>query len=276
MADFASYDPIVIVGTGQSNMLGHTHYDIDWTIGDRSTEPGVYILVYRGVNGADSFWLEGGPDHPDFPLAVNGYANGGISYSFARTIRRLYNRPVYLIVQAAGGQPINEWLPNGNGKAPFGVQYRSLMQKCLWAFNSPELSSKTLFLADYFLWHQGEADATFNYNTTGAQWLVRFEAIIKMLRNPNPSYSNLKVIGYGTPVLVGELFIGGKYVNNSSSDDRNVEIRKYQTGRDPYIINVPSSGLRSLDNLHFVARDLEDFGGRRYYEASLKVPKVIR
>lgn len=273
-------DPLVVVATGQSNMLGHGPA----MVGDRSTEPGVFVLVYDFTTPANSYWLEGGPDSPDWPFTVSGNGNAGIAYSFCKSLRREQGRDVYLVMSAAGGQPIAEWLPGGGGvPGATGAQWAVLMNKCVWAkTNGPLAVSKSfagLSFADYFLFHQGEADADYQ-GGTDATWLARFETFITNCRTPQPSFDNHYLLRPDTPVMVGELLNGGTNGGSSgvgsATDSRNSAIRQYETGRDPYIINVRSSNYRAADNLHFLARDLEDFGLRRYFNAAKRVPKIAK
>lgn len=252
-------DPIVIICFGQSNMLAVTQGEG----GDRSTEPGVYVWDQDFSGTHVKGWHEAGPDSPNWPWR-GGNTNSGIFYSFARRLRRETKRKVYVIMHAAGGQPIAEFLPGGS-------MWAGLIASIRDAAGSPELAWRsTVPLADYILVHQGEADR--DGVTTGAQWLSRFEAVIAALRTQQPTANNVWPARAETKVLVGELFRGG-LIGGLPSDSRNTEIRMFEHGRDPYITSVSSHTYRSVDDLHISSRDLDDFGGNRYYEAAMRLPK---
>lgn len=259
-------DPIVIIATGQSNMLAVTQGNG----GDRSTEPGVYVWDQNFSGTHVKGWHEAGPDSPNWPWR-GGNTNAGIFYSFARRIRRETNREVRLIMHAAGGQPIANWVPGGS-------MWIGLLASIRDAAASPELAYRaTVPLADYLLFHQGEADADYT-GTTGAQWTARFTAFINGMRTQQPTFGNVWPMRAETKVIIGELFRGGTNGGSpgvgSPTDDRNAEIRAYLDGGDPWITVASSHSFRSTDNLHISARDLDDFGLRRYYEAAMRLPIV--
>lgn len=267
--------PRVFVGFGQSGWHGHGSANAPQDA-DMSTEEGVFVWCHNNTNPELGSFKQVGPLDADWPWRVDDRANPGIGYSWMRAERKVSDGPVMFISSSAGGQPINEFLPGGNGQAPYGVQWKLLMQKCMWAKRSPMLShigNSGFHLADGCGVHQGEADSN-SKGTTGAQWQTRFEAVINNLRTPQPEYDNMVVLGAATPVLVGELFVGGHYSDGTPSDDRNVEIRKYETGRDPFIINVRSDNLRSYDSIHIGNRDNDHFGRHRYFNAFRRAPKT--
>lgn len=253
-------DPIVIIATGQSNMLAVTQANG----GDRTTEPGVFVWDQDFSGTHVKGWHEAGPDAADWPWR-GGNTNGGIFYSFARRLRRETKRRVYVIMHAAGGQPIAEFIPGG-------TMWAGLIASIRDAAGSPELAFRaTIPLADYLLFHQGEADADYT-GTTGEQWLARFDAFITAMRTQQPTANNVWPIRAETKVIIGELYRGGVSGANPT-DSRNVEINYFMNGRDPYIGVARSHTYRSTDQLHISSRDLDDFGGQRYYEATMRLPK---
>lgn len=263
--------PILVFATGQSNMLGHSV-----TSGDRRTING-QVWVWEQIPGAGQTvgWKLAGPDSPDWPFVSTG---NNLAYHFCDILQRATGRPVYLVMHAAGGQPIAEWLPSGGGVAGATGHMFSTCNAALTAARTATLptggtlASWGVSRADYMLWHQGEADADYR-GTTGAQWIQRFRSMVATMRDPASGGSSADpFIGTHAPVLVGELLHGGTS-DGQPTDDRNAEIARLDR-EEPLIAAVSSRGLASVDNLHFTGAALQEFGWR-YFSRLGVFPKRV-
>lgn len=266
--------PILIVATGQSNMLGHSQ-----TSGSRATiNNNVYMWEQFPGTGQTEGWKRAGPASTDWPFTSTG---NSITYHFADMLQRQTGRTVLVVMQAAGGQPIAEWLPGGGGVAgATGFMYSTLNGALVGARAAPipgrtdgaTLTSLGIPAGDLLLWHQGEADADYR-GTTGAQWKGRLRTIISTMRNPAGAGSGADpYIRDDAPVLVGQLLIGGTSGGNST-DDRNAQIAELD--REERLIGaVSADGLLTSDNLHFDGESLVEFA-RRYYERMFTLPKPV-
>lgn len=264
--------PILVVATGQSNMLGGSGA----TSGDRRTLNG-NVFVWEQIPGAGQTtgWKCAGPDSPDWPWMTTG---NSLAYHFCDMLQRATGRPVCLVMHAAGGQPIAEWLPGGGGvSGATGHMYSTLNAAMIAARAATlptggTLDSWGVSRGDYLLWHQGEADADYT-GTTGAQWIARLRSVIATLRNPAGGGSSADpFIQSNAPVLVGELLHGGTSGGNAT-DDRNSEIARLDR-EEPLVAAVSSWNLASLDNLHFTGSSLQEFGWR-YFQRLGVFPKRV-
>lgn len=264
--------PLLVLATGQSNMLGHTEF----TGGERRTING-QVYIWEGFPGAGQTegWKVAGPDSPDWPFLPTG---NSIAYHFCDMLQRQTGRPVYLVMQAAGGQPIAEWLPGGGGVAgATGVMWGTLNGALEGARAATLPTGGTLAqygieAADMLLWHQGEADADYR-GTTAAQYLGRFRSAIATMRDPASAGSSADpLIQTYAPVIMGELLWGGMS-GGQPTDSRNAEFATLDR-EEPLVTVASSRNLTSGDNLHFTGLALQEFA-RRYFERLGTFPKRL-
>lgn len=266
--------PILVLATGQSNMLG-----VGTTGGDRSTKnKSVYVWEQIPGTGQTTGWKNAGPNSPDWPFITTGNNH---AYHFCDMLQRKTGRTVLLVMHAAGGQPIAEWLPSGGGvPGATGHMYSTLNAALVAARAEPipgrldgaTLTSLGVERADILLWHQGEADADYR-GTTGAQWKARFRSVVSTLRDPSSGGSGADpFIKDSAPVLVGELFRGGTSGGNPT-DDRNVQIWELDK-EEALVAAVSSEGLKADDDLHFNGSERPEFA-RRHIERLGVFPKLV-
>lgn len=271
--------PILIIATGQSNMLGGSGA----STGERATINGnVYMWEQFPGAGQTTGWKAAGPASTDWPFMTTG---NHLAYHFADMLQRETGRTVLVVHHSVGGTPIAEWMPSGGGVSGATGTMWSALNSIMTAIRTTAipgrsdgatLASLGVTEADMLLWHQGEADADYKIATdtraaTQAQYLQRFRSIISAMRDPaGSSVSADPMLKKAAPVLVGELLIGGTS-SGSPTDDRNIALRKLGA-EEALVTCVPSAGLLSTDNLHFNGRDLVEFA-RRYFHALGNFPK---
>lgn len=267
--DNSASRPILVLATGQSNMLGMSGA----TSGERRTINGS-VFCWEQIPGVGQTvgWKCAGPDSPDWPWGTTG---NSLSYHFCDMLQRVTGRPVYLVMHAAGGQPIAEWMPGGGGvSGATGAMFTTLNAAFQAALDGPLPGGSTLRgwgvqRADYLLWHQGEADADYT-GTTGLQWIQRFRTVLNTLRTGAGTSAD-PMLQVSAPVLVGELLWGGTSGSNAT-DSRNAEIARLDR-EEPLVAAVTSRSLGSLDNLHFTGGALQEFGWR-YFQRLGVFPKL--
>lgn len=270
--------PIVVLATGQSNMLGHTT-----TGGDRTTKNNsVYVLEVIPDVGQTTGWKRAGPDSPDWPFLPTG---NSLAYQFCDRLQRKTGRTVLMIMVAAGGQPIAEWLPGGGGAVgATGTMFSQINAALILARSLPvpgrtdglTLTGTGRIRADYMLWHQGEADA--NYQPapgagTKAAYKARFRTMINTMRDPASGGSGADpFLWTQTPVIMGELLWGGMSGPNPT-DDRNDALAELER-ENPLFALASSRSLPSLDNLHIAGSGLVEFGDR-YFDKMGLIPRIL-
>lgn len=275
--------PIVLMYTGQSNMLGHSA-----TGGDRSTK-NRNLWIFESVPsepGQTVGWKNAGPDSPDWPMLPTG---NSIPWHVGDMLQRATGRTVLLIGAAAGGQPVSEWLPGGGGIAgATGAMWAALTSNHALALDTPvpgRLDGLTLrqtgrVRADILLWHQGEADANYRptpYNAgTKEEYKQRFLRFLAAGQDPSSVGSSAEpFLWYSAPVIMGELLTGGTNGGGTGvgdpTDSRNDAIAELAASY-PFITSVSARNLASLDNLHFTGAALVEFAWR-YYRSIFSFPK---
>ena len=218
---------------GQSNMAGRGHFDeVEPIKNDR-------IKVLRNGRWQPIFT----PVNPDRP-----FAGVNLAESFAEVYAEEYNVDVGLIPCADGGTSLEQWSVGG-------LLYDN-------AVYQSKLASRTSVIKGV-LWHQGEADC-------GEDLYPLYEE--KFVKIMSSFREDLKL--YDVPFLLGGL---GDFLKNCefSEDLKNyyhinkiledIANKNYMTGF------VPADGLSAnIDNLHFNAKSLREFG-MRYYHVFKKI-----
>ena len=222
---------------GQSNMAGRGFPGEVEPINNR----GLFVLR----NGR--WWPMYTPVNPDRVTAgVN------LVESFAVRYRDDHGVDVGVIPCADGGTSLDQW-------AEGGVLFDH-------AVYMTELAQRTSTVVA-ILWHQGESDC---YADKYPFYEEKFTRILSALRERTGLHDVPVVVGglgdylvnYHPEVALGKNYV---YVNEAL---RNV------AQKDPLVEFASAEGLDSnMDNLHFSAKSLREFG-HRYYEAFLKLEDV--
>ena len=157
--------PYVIAITGQSNAAGAN-----------SDGPNPASSIVRIWDGVTSDW--GSSDRTLAPLnRSNPDGNmGNNNYALARAHRvaKDTGRPVFVIFDAQGGQPISEWVGSGTASP----RYAGLASKIGAAFASPVLSQSNIQVIDELIFAQGEAD----FNDDFATYLGKLDTFRTQIR----------------------------------------------------------------------------------------------
>ncbi len=148
----ASNQPYVIAITGQSNAAGAN------SDGPNPASP--LVQVWDGVIGD---W--GSSDRTQTPFSRNNpHGNqGNNNYALGRAHRVAQDtgRPVFIIYDAQGGQPISEWVGSGTSSP----RYAALTTKITDAFASPLLTAANVQTVDEIIFAQGEANFEDSFET---------------------------------------------------------------------------------------------------------------
>jgi hypothetical protein len=286
--------PLVVIATGQSNMLGHADDSLDTQGAKGNINPYVaHYEMYPTIAGQTKGWKTAGPGDADWAFFSTG---NSIAYHFCDMLQRQTRRQVLLIMQAAGGRPIEEWFPGGGGysvrdpELPIGntmpatgFLYTQLLDSFNEAKTAPipnrtdgkSLNDLNQLGADVLLFHQGESNNDANSIGTSAEgdagrlYRIRFKRVIEFFRPRLPGDSQSgpdeNIINYWTPVIIGELSRG-----NASTSDRNGDIRTI-ADQENLIGLATSHGLKTTsDGIHFTGEALVEFA-RRYFNAYNKI-----
>lgn len=233
--------PLLIVATGQSNMIG-SNTD---TSGVVTTDPGVKIW-----NQTTSSWQISQPGVPAGPYTYNTigatYPNpNNAAHQFALRLRRETGRLVYIVLDARGSTSVKEWTTAWTVRDMFG----NLTGKVAAALTTPELAGKVK--ADVVLWQQGEQDA----GMAASAYRAEFYSM----------YARFKAASWfdqDRPFITGALAEGTIY------DTQNVFLGEQYRYGVTSIVTASSAGL-GLDSsgIHFTGAALEDLGYNRYFAA---------
>lgn len=236
--------PIVIIGTGQSNM-GGTRSTFSGTKNATTTGDTVSdqrILKWDAVNNNWERWNK-----------FSEWASNSISdpaWAFAKNHVRETGNVVRVFHFAFGGRSISGWQPDS-------ILIDSIINNVLQA-GSPQV--------DAILWHQGEADHNGSGVTTGftgntikadSAYNVKFRAMYR-------EFGSQSWWNEGRP------FIAGGLVQKplSASNTRQSFYNRLQANdpQFPYpgVLVAESIGLGSYDNIHFEGTAYDSIG-RRYY-----------
>lgn len=136
----------VIAITGQSNAAGANN---------GGPNPGNNrVKVWDGTTGN---W--GSSDYTQNPFARaqpdGNLGNNNIALAFAHRLVDEFGAKVYIIYDAVGGRPIEDWVSAGTSS----VRYAAIKTKIQAALASPELVAAGKTTIDYLIWAQGEENA---------------------------------------------------------------------------------------------------------------------
>lgn len=157
--------PYVIAITGQSNASG-----------SNADGPNPASALVRTWDGEVDDW--GGSDRGAAPWThANPHGNlGNNNYALARAHRVASDtgRPVFIVYDAQGGQPISEWMGNGAASS----RYAAIKSKIESALASPVMVEASVQTVDEIILAQGEAD----FNDDFAAYLSKLDTVRNQLR----------------------------------------------------------------------------------------------
>jgi hypothetical protein len=163
-----SNQPYVIAITGQSNAAGAN--------ADGPNPASSLVKIWDGVIND---W--GSSDRTQTPLSrINPHGNqGNNNYALGRAHRIAQDtgRPVFIIYDAQGGQPISEWVGTGTSSP----RYAALTAKITGAFASSALSAANVQTVDEIIFAQGEANFEDDFET----YLGQLKTLRKQMRAEN-------------------------------------------------------------------------------------------
>ena len=211
---------------GQSNMAGRASIEIE---------------DFRVIENA--FLLN---DHGEFELAknpLNRYSNIrkadqlqrlGLGYSFSREMSRIYpNDSIYLIVNARGGTPIQDFSKG----APTGYYKQTINRIKKALADDPKLQLVSI------IWHQGESN-----RNDPKEYIELFSELMSNYRTDLRRHE--------LPVFAGQL---GQW--HPDYNEIRAELEKLKELKNVWL--VPSERLTNFDEHHFDANSQRKFG-RRY------------
>lgn len=237
--------PYVIMISGQSNAAGSNP--------DGPNPASPLIQIWDGVT---SDW--GSSDRTQNPMIrSNPHGNmGNNNYAIARAHRVALDtgRPVLVIYDAQGGQPLNEWVGSGETS----VRFAALVQKMTAATSSAIMTESTKATVDEIIFAQGEADFNDDFET----YLTKAKSLIEQFRAQSWCLAE-------TPIYM---------MSPSNLHDRyqwRDAMAHVCSQVDNRCIMVPSNGLRTEfiqtgagDATHFLGESLWEAGFTRIADAT--------
>lgn len=233
--------PYVLVIAGQSNAQGA------YAGGPNPASP-----MVKTWNGATGAW--GGSDYtaapwtlasPNGNLGKNNYA-----LAAAHRIAEETRCPVYVIMDAAGGRPISDWVGAGTSS----VRYAALKAKVEAALATPELSLSGVTLIDALIWAQGEEDCT---TASFSSYYANLATLDAQLRAET-------WMGEFTPVLVpGMSWTHDRYEVAQAIQYFCAKAYNSTTGTASSWFYIPTRGMPTPDFTHFSGPALWEVGYNR-------------
>ena len=238
-------DPFLLVIAGQSNACGAR-------AGGKNPASDM-VKTWDGDRGA---W--GGSDYTKTPWvdsSPNGnMGNNNVALALAHRITEETGRPVYIIYDAVGGRPIEDWMGSGTAS----VRWASLQSKVAAALASTELASAGVTKVDVVIWAQGEENAL---TDTFKSYTAKLETLVTQFRTSSwfDAVSPLLIMGMSN--LHTRYQVTWSQVAFCETEDRNC-------------IYVNSAGLKTQydfdgtgDATHFLGTALWEAGYQRAWYA---------
>jgi hypothetical protein len=236
---------IKIIASGQSNMSGVGLNGMPSQYIDRR------VLIWNNANPL-------GANGSAFVVPVFGanpfYYPGGIKYNnlaawFAHRIAREYQEDVRLVLVTENGASIKRWTLSDDASAPAA-------DEMIAVWGATGLGAP----ADFYLWHQGEADyGTLNYATYKAY----FDEKLSRLALAGVIDANTKII------------IGGVAEIHSTAIAWNTNVLQQVAANTANVFYASSVNCPLSDAVHFSGASLYRLGFERYWDAvqpSLTLP----
>ena len=204
----------------------------------------------RGVWGSSDYtqtpWVDSSPN--------GNMGNNNVALALAHRIAEEKGRPVYIIYDAVGGRPIEDWMGTGTTS----VRWASLQSKIDAALASPELASRGVTHVDAVVWAQGEENALTD-SVSAYSW--KFKALITQFRSDAWMENETPILVMGMSNLHTRYYVGWAQMAFCENIDRNC-------------IYVNSAGLKTQwdvdgtgDATHFLGSSLWEAGYHRAWYA---------
>lgn len=237
--------PYVILGGGQSNQLGSAAP----AEGDHTIDANIWVWNANAPGGTTgTAWIPASYSSLPFNL-TGGSVNASIW--FANYLRRSgkipSTRPIYIILNAVSGQPIERWLAAD-------------ATPTLWTNLTGQIAASGIDHIDHMIWMQGEANANAGAGAanTAALYNTAFYTFVGQLRALSvwKSYTTMSVSELGPWAL-------------HTSYDRNDFIQSLANGNDPLIGFVSAAGTTETSlvvgsHAHFSGASLQLLGQRHF------------
>lgn len=231
--------PILIVATGQSNMLGSNN---DLTGDNTTTDPNVH--VWNWSLGATGEWQTSTPSV--YPPYGNSYAKtNNLAHWLGMRLYAETGRDVYIVLRAQGSQSVVEWTTSYVTTDHFAFLANEVTQALL----TPELADVT---SDDIicLWGQGEQDAGMSTST----YRSHFYSVISRYK-AEAWWSNR------TPFLCIELPHDTAYATQNALHSNH---HRYGIAN---ILTVPTDGLGvDSSGVHYTGEGLQGIGYNRCFD----------
>ena len=243
--NFKSVDPFILAIAGQSNACG-----------SRAGGKNPASDMVKTWDGARGVW--GSSDYTQTPWSdpsPNGnMGNNNVALALAHRIAEETGRPVYIIYDAVGGRPIEDWMSTGTTS----VRWASLQSKINAALASPELASRGVTHVDAVVWAQGEENAlTDNFNA----YTGKLRVLVAQFRDSTWFDHSSPLLFMGMSNLHTRYHVGDAQIAFCENEDRNC-------------IYVNSMGLKTqfdedgtTDATHFLGVSLWEAGYHRAWYA---------
>ncbi len=209
--------PYVILGCGQSNMLGSALS----SEGDHTVDSGISIWNATPGGSHGTAWITPVYGTQPLPTSVNSLV------WFANYLRRSgkipSTRPIYLILNAVGGLPIENWTQS-IAESPD-----------MWADLTGQISASGIDHIDHVMWMQGEANrngVTGGLANTQATYAAQFTLL----------YSKFQALSQWQPYTTFSMSEMGTWARNMEND-RNDFVRTLYNYDNALIAPVSSYGL---------------------------------
>lgn len=253
----ASTTPLLVVLSGQSNAQGAAQ---DGLGGTYRINPKVKVWD----NSTGTFKVADMENEAYFTTTGNPIGNGNqnIGVSFAHRLQEQTGRDIYVIVAAQGGQPISEWVGSGTSSTIYAGM-ETVIQAQLTALGKTGI--------DFFLWSQGENDAT---RATG-EYRRDLGTFIEQLR-AEPWFPA------DTPFIAAQAC--PSWSQTTRRDYMNEELSTITKRSDPYLFVASSTGLTgdgdvAFENIHYGNASIEALGYTRFWNAlwyaSVDIPVAV-
>jgi hypothetical protein len=232
--------PLLVVATGQSNMLGSNND----TSGDNTTTS-AKVFVWNWSLGATGEFVISAPE--TFPPYGNSYTKtNNLAHWFGLRLAEETGRDVYIVLRAQGSTSIVEWTPGFVTSDQFAFLSNEVSQALAL---TPALAGKTK--ADVCLWLQGEQDAGMVVSTYRSHFATVYAR-----------FTGAAWFDQQRPFICGELPLGTVYATqNALHSNHHRYGRMHVLTASSVNLDVDSSGV------HYTGASLQELGYNRFANA---------
>lgn len=270
--------PIYLAVLGQSNALG-PGAPSDASLYPQTPNPNVFVwqpdsdftydYAYEGYNlidPANCSWVVADPNAAQaaawngsgFNVGLPGGGSANAGFAWADLLQRITGRPVYVVIIARSGTPINFWDPVDWGTGNPGPCWKSTELHLDASLAALQAIDPSITHLDGTFWHQGEA----NISSPWREYIEKFEEIQDTIDEMTAFTGS----GPETPVRWGHRrrnrwYFGGIYQpspNATIEASRLNELASMMTSKRTRFIS--SQGMLAYDQLHFWGEYNLEFG----------------